>query len=163
MDKILIIDDEAIVIETLKAALENLPFELISSQDPQEGLLLFHEHNPFLLILDMKMPGMDGMEVIQYLIEHEVPNHRYDCILSSQPHDSEKPELTLRDADFHVVVLTGAGHKEMMLKCSALGVDYFLNKPIHLFTLRGIIDNLHRLKTSRDELSRLFKEEQGQS
>lgn len=162
MDKILIIDDEASVVETLTVALETLPYEIISTNDPKEGLSLFHEHNPFLIILDMKMDGMDGMEVIKYLIKNEVPNHRYNCMLSSQPHNTENTELTLRDADFHVVVLTGVGYKEMMQKCSALGVDYFLNKPIHIFTLRGIIHNLHRLKTTRDELSRLFIEEQYQ-
>jgi len=148
------------VLQMLKGALENLPYEVISAQNAQEGLTLFHEHNPFLIILDMNMDGMNGMEVIQYLIKNEVPQHRYDCIMSSQTHDPEKPELTLRDADFHIVVLTGAGNKELMMKCSTLGVDYFLNKPIHLFTLRGIIENIHRLKTSRDELSRLFKKEQ---
>jgi len=162
MDKILIIDDEVSVVETLTIALETLPYEIITTNDPQEGIRLFQEHSPFLIILDMKMDKMDGMEVIEYLIENEVPNHRYSCILSSQPHNQENAGLTLRDANFHVVVLTGVGDKEMMLKCSALGVDYFLNKPIHIFTLRGIIHNIHRLKTSRDELSQLFKEECGQ-
>jgi CheY-like chemotaxis protein len=152
MDRILIIDDELPVIETLKAALDSMPFEIITTQNPEEGLKIFRNLNPFLIILDINMQPINGVDFIQKLIAEDVPNHRYSNPSSRFADNPEKSEPTLRDADFYVAVLTGVGSRELMNRCRSLGVEYFLNKPIHLNTLRKIIENIHHLKTARDAI-----------
>jgi CheY-like chemotaxis protein len=152
MDKILIIDDEKAVLDTLSMALAELPFEIISTDDPQTGTQLFSWHNPFLVILDMNMGDISGIDFIQYLIQNEVPNHMIKDISADSLNESESNPLSLKDADFFVLVLTGYGNKEIMQQCASLGVEHFLNKPVHLATLRNVVESIHSLKTKRDEL-----------
>jgi len=155
MDKILIIDDEQTVVDALSEALESLPFKVLTTQDPEEGLQLFHDQSPFLVIVDLQMEPMSGLDFVKYLIQYEVPNHQYKSLHS----DSSEVNLnSLKDADFFVIVLTGFGSKETMHTFTSLGVEYFLNKPIHIQTLKGIINSLHRLKTTKDELYKLLSD-----
>lgn len=150
MDKILIIDDEQPIVETLRAALQSLPFEIFTTQNPEEGLKLFREINPFLIILDINMQPITGVEFIQRLIIEDLPHHKYSNPASSLPVNPEQSEPTLRGADFYIAVLTGVGSRELMNKCRGLGVEFFLNKPIHLIALRNVVENIHHLKTARD-------------
>lgn len=152
MEKILIIDDEQVVIDTLTLALEGMPFEVVSTTDPIEGKHLFAEHEPFLIILDIEMGKMNGLEFIDHLIQNELPKHRLTGIKSPDEMLLDGNSQTLKQADFFVVVLTGYGDKQLMQNCRTLGVEYFLNKPIHLLTLRNTLDKLHQLKLSRDSL-----------
>jgi CheY-like chemotaxis protein len=152
MDKILIVDDEKTVLDVLSQSLEDLPFEIVSTEDPVVGLQLFSEHDPFLIILDMNMTSMNGLDFIRYLIQNEVPKHKLRVTHQVQ---EENYALNLRDADFFVLVLTGYGNRELMHQCSNLGVEYFLNKPVHLNTLRNVVETIHRLKTNREELIKM--------
>lgn len=150
MDKILIIDDEKPVVETLSEALQSMPYEIVTTQNPEEGLKLFREINPFLIILDIDMQPINGVEFIQKLIADDVSKHTYANPASRLPGNPEKAEHSLREADFYVAVLTSFGSRELMNQCRSLGVEYFLNKPIHLIALRNIVESIHHLKTSRD-------------
>lgn len=154
MDKILIIDDEVLVIETLKDALSLLPFEVLVSQDPIEGFKVFHDKRPFLLILDINMQPLNGLEFIKRLIKEEVPNRKYNHSRAALPIDTDSVDKTLKEADFYVLVLTGYGSQDLMKQCRTLGVEFFLNKPIHINILRNIICNIHALKQNRDELNK---------
>jgi len=67
MPKILIVDDEADVIRLLQFRLEKEGFDIISAGDGQTALTLVEQETPDLVILDIMMPLMDGMEVLRQI------------------------------------------------------------------------------------------------
>jgi two-component system nitrogen regulation response regulator NtrX len=62
--RILVIDDEAAIRDSLRMTLEYNGFEFIGAATGQEGLALAEREAPDLVLLDIKMPGMDGMDVL---------------------------------------------------------------------------------------------------
>ena len=155
MDNLLIIDDEKIVLDTLSVALEDMPFEIFTADNPDEGMRLFVDKTPFLLILDMNIGLSSGLDFIEKLIEYEKIRRKSNIEIDD---DSRNVDiLTLKDVDFFVIVLTGYGSKKLMRECTSLGVEYFLSKPIHLHTLRGIVEKLYSLKANRNALNQLKK------
>jgi two-component system, NtrC family, nitrogen regulation response regulator NtrX len=65
--RILVIDDEAAIRDSLKMTLEYAGYEFIGAATGQEGLALAEREAPDIVLLDIKMPGMDGMEVLSRL------------------------------------------------------------------------------------------------
>ena len=63
MAKILIIDDDADIVESMRIVLESNNYEVISASNGQEGLDKVKGENPDLIILDVMMPNMDGFEI----------------------------------------------------------------------------------------------------
>ncbi|MCC5939399.1 MAG: sigma-54-dependent Fis family transcriptional regulator [Lunatimonas sp.] len=64
MPKILIIDDEKAIRSTLKEILEYEKYEVLEAQDGEEGLEMIQKHEVDLVLCDVKMPKMDGIEVL---------------------------------------------------------------------------------------------------
>src|SRR3954467_7559924 len=62
--RILVIDDESAIRDSLKMTLEYEGYEFIGAATGQEGLTLAEREAPDLVLLDIKMPGMDGMDVL---------------------------------------------------------------------------------------------------
>lgn len=75
MKKILIVDDDLYMIKTMKDLLSDKGFATCSAYNGQLALTCFQDENPDAVLLDINMPEMDGMEVLQGLreIEHRVP------------------------------------------------------------------------------------------
>src|SRR5215210_661135 len=65
--RILVIDDEGAIRDSLKMTLEYEGYEFIGASTGQEGLALAEREAPDLVLLDVKMPGMDGLEVLDRL------------------------------------------------------------------------------------------------
>ena len=65
MAKILVIDDDASVIEALRIALEKLGHEVVTVRDGREGIKKFREAPADLVITDLLMPNHDGFETIR--------------------------------------------------------------------------------------------------
>jgi len=65
--KILVIDDDAGIRESLKMTLEYDGYEVAGAATGQEGLNLVEREAPDLVLLDVKMPGMDGLDVLTRL------------------------------------------------------------------------------------------------
>ena len=63
MNKILIIEDEAELVKVLRSYLEQAGFEVLSASRGDSGLDAFHASRPDLVILDLNLPGMDGLDV----------------------------------------------------------------------------------------------------
>ena len=116
MAKILVIDDEQSIRELLDTLLRRKGYDVVLAESGQKGLELFRRERPEVIVLDLKMPGMDGLTVLQ-----QVRNL-----------DPRKP----------VIVLTGAGTAEEEQQVRALGVTEFVEKG---FSLHLLGDALKRI------------------
>lgn len=65
--KVLVIDDERDILSLLRYHLEKAGFQCMEGMDGAVALRLVREHHPDLLILDLMLPGMDGLEVCRHL------------------------------------------------------------------------------------------------
>ena len=121
MAKILVIDDEPGIRELLDTLLRRKGYDVVLAESGQKGLELFHRERPDVIVLDLKMPGMDGLTVLQQV----------------RSLDPRKP----------VIVLTGAGTAEAEQQVRALGVTEFVEKG---FSLHLLGDALKRLLNDPD-------------
>jgi diguanylate cyclase (GGDEF)-like protein len=103
--KILLIDDEPDIRDVLKITLECEGFEVFEAKDGVEGLEKVHKTSPDLVILDYKMPRMDGHEVCQIL--------KKDILLRHMP----------------IIMLTGKGETQDKIKGINAGADDYIVKP----------------------------------
>ncbi len=63
--KLLTIDDEDIIRESIAAFFEDCDFEVIEADGGEKGIEMFREHNPDIILTDLNMPGTDGFEVVK--------------------------------------------------------------------------------------------------
>ncbi len=61
--KVLAIDDDTAITELLSLLLKSHGFEIVTANSGEEGLTIFEEQQPDVIILDLMMPGIDGQEV----------------------------------------------------------------------------------------------------
>jgi len=106
MDKrLLLVDDEEGIRKVLGIALADLGYEVVTAADGKEGLHLFREQRPPIVITDIKMPIMDGIELLQ--------------------------KIKQDDSDTEVIMLTGHGDMELAIQCLKLEATDFVTKPIN--------------------------------
>lgn len=99
---ILVVDDEASIIRFVSARLRKEGYEIITASNGEEALLRAEEENPALVLLDIMMPKMDGLEVCRRLREwSEVP----------------------------IIMLSAKGEESNKVKCLDLGADDYVTKP----------------------------------
>src|SRR5215831_11471031 len=129
--RILIIDDEAAIRDSLKMTLEYEGYEVIGAATGQEGLALVERETPDLVLLDVKMPGMDGLEVLDRL-------------------------RSVNDA-LTVVVISGHGTISTAVEATKKGAFDFIEKPFAsdrvLVSLRNALDQ-RRLRDENRSLKR---------
>lgn len=71
MAKILLVDDEPILVSMYKVKLQNAGYDVVTASDGEKGLQTALREQPDLILLDIKMPKMDGIEVLRKLRENE--------------------------------------------------------------------------------------------
>jgi len=87
MDKIVIVDDEEDIREILEYNLSKEGFEVFSAPNGLEGIRISKEEKPALVILDVMMPGMDGVEVCETLRKTPGLEHVLICFLTARNED----------------------------------------------------------------------------
>jgi DNA-binding response OmpR family regulator len=68
--KIFVVDDEPQIVKVLKAYLENAGFQVVTASDGKAALLTFQREKPDFMILDLNLPGMDGLDICR-AVRHE--------------------------------------------------------------------------------------------
>ena len=100
--KILIVDDEPDIIEILKFNLENEGYTVISAINGKEALKLADKHLPHLIILDLMMPVMDGIEACERLRMDKKFNNTLIMFLSARNEDYSQVAAFESGADDYV-------------------------------------------------------------
>src|SRR5215469_9844181 len=97
--RILVIDDEPQITRALRAALSAQSFDVRTANDPEEGLRVFREWAPDLVITDLMMPGMSGVEVCRAI---RSTSSTPVLVLSVRDHERAKVEALDAGADDYV-------------------------------------------------------------
>jgi len=113
MALILLIDDDLKIRELLRRILEHAGYEVVEASDGREGLSLYRERKPDLVITDIVMPGKDGLETITDL-RIEFPGSKIVAISGGGRLDP-KPYLELAEGFGADRLLTKPfGHEELL-------------------------------------------------
>ncbi|MEX0921228.1 MAG: PleD family two-component system response regulator [Rhodovibrionaceae bacterium] len=126
--RILIVDDVEANVKLLEAKLTSEYFDILTAHDGETALEVARSQSPDLILLDVMMPGMDGIEVCRIL--------RGDS----------------RTAHIPIVMLTALSDIEDRVRGLEAGADDFLSKPANDLTLFSRVRSLIRLKMMIDEL-----------
>ena len=111
--KVLLVDDEREFVQTLSERLIMRNMGSAVAYDGESALNLIKEEEPEVIIVDLKMPGVDGLEVLRKVKE-------------------TRPEI-------EVIILTGHGHEEDRQLCMELGAFAYLQKPLDINVLSQTI------------------------
>ena len=126
MDKILVIDDERPTLSMSRLLLGGYGYTVLTAEDGVEGLQVFEKERPSIVLTDIKMPGMDGIEVLRRIKE--------------------------MDEMAEVIMITGHGDMDLAVKALDLNATDFINKPIQKQALDSALKRAeHRLKRAREE------------
>ena len=89
-EKILIVEDEKDIVKMLEYNLKKEGFQVVSSRDGEEALDLAVRENPDLVILDLMLPGLDGLEVCKILKKESKTSHIPIIMLTAKSQESDK-------------------------------------------------------------------------
>lgn len=90
MPKILVVDDEKNILELVRFNLEREGFQVLIALDGTEGLELARDEKPDLIVLDVMLPGMNGLEVCQELRREAVTKHIPIIMLSARAEEVDR-------------------------------------------------------------------------
>src|SRR5882672_10938772 len=122
MDKLLLIDDEADVQYSFRRILDSSEIELTTAASGEEGLRIIPRLKPDLVIMDVRMGGINGLETLR--------------------------RLRQTNAKLPVIMMTAYGTAQTAIEAMKLGAYDYLLKPFEVPTLKEII--LAALKAARD-------------
>lgn len=118
--KILVVDDEEGARELFHTILTDEGYEVTLANDGQDALSRMHGNAFDLVVTDIKMPGMDGLQLLQ--------------------------EIRKAGSRADVIMVTAYGEVESYLKAMSLGAAEYINKPIRIKELKRIV---HKVLTER--------------
>lgn len=116
--KLLIIDDEEATVDMLKTFLEISGYETMSAYSGDDGLVLAKVESPTLVISDLMMPDLDGLEVCRRIRANE--------------------DLK----DLPIIIISARTDQKIIDQAMTIGANAYLTKPIDLPALIGQIERL---------------------
>jgi DNA-binding NtrC family response regulator len=127
MNKVLIIDDEKSILESLSSILTEEGFAVTTARDGREGLELFRRERPKIVLLDVWLPEIDGLEVLK--------------------------EIREQDQDAVVIVISGHGTISTAVEAVKIGANDFLEKPLSIEKVLEVISRGLQKKPNGTERS----------
>lgn len=114
---ILVIDDQPGIRRLLTEVLQDEGYQVITAANGYEGIQLAQNNNPNVILMDMKMPGMDGIEALK--------------------------ELKRQGQGDQVIMMTAYGELDMVNEAKEAGMRDYITKPFDIMSLCQIIqDNI---------------------
>ncbi|MGO9122611.1 MAG: sigma-54-dependent transcriptional regulator, partial [Desulfomonilaceae bacterium] len=117
--KVIIIDDQRSILESMETFFRLRDWEVSTATDGLEGLTIAEEVRPSLVILDIRLPGMSGLEVLE--------------------------RLRAKFSDLQVVMITAFQSMESTIQAIKLGAFDYLHKPIDITELDSVIQRLEQV------------------
>jgi len=117
--KVIIIDDQRSILESMETFFRLRDWEVFTATDGLEGLTIAEEVRPSLVILDIRLPGMSGLEVLE--------------------------RLRATFSDLQVVMITAFESMESTIQAIKLGAFDYLHKPIDITELDSVIQRLEQV------------------
>ncbi len=113
-ERILVVDDDLSTRESLEIFLEELQYKVLLASNGHEGFLLFEKEKPDLIISDLKMPEMDGIDFMKMVkkLDYNIP----------------------------VILITAFEDMESTIKAMQLGAYDYLEKPLDIAKLKFVIN-----------------------
>jgi PAS domain S-box-containing protein len=124
--KVLLIDDEEGIRKVMSITLTDANYQVLSVADGETGIKLCDQETPQIVITDIRMPGMDGIEVLKRIKE--------------------------KDPDKEVIVITAFGETEVAIRALQLDASDFITKPINDEALFVALERAKERYTRRREL-----------
>ncbi len=121
--KLLIVDDEVKFLNSIAQRLEMRGFDVTKASNGQEAVAAAESGKFDLALLDLKMPGMDGTEVLEVLKKE----HKY----------------------LEVIILTGHGSMDSAVECTKLGAFSYLPKPYELEKLLETLKQAYQTRLNK--------------
>jgi DNA-binding NtrC family response regulator len=121
--KILVVDDEEGARELFFTILTDEGYDVTLASGGQDALALFQNNHFDLVVTDIKMPGMDGLQLLQ--------------------------EIRKGGSKVDVIMVTAYGEVETYLKAMSLGAAEYINKPIRIKELKRIVHKVLTEKKAR--------------
>jgi DNA-binding response OmpR family regulator len=116
MAKLLIIDDDQETCIYLKGFFAKRGCQVFTSFNGEEGILSFNKHGPDLVLLDVKLPGINGLEVLRQIRE--------------------------KDKRASIVMFTILGDDSTRKEAERLGANDFIKKPFNMDELEGTVSRM---------------------
>jgi PAS domain S-box-containing protein len=127
MDKrILLVDDEEGIRKVLQIALADVGYQVLTACDGKQALEMFHQYNPPIIITDIKMPVMDGIDLLKH--------------------------IKRENSETEVIMLTGHGDMDLAIECLKLEATDFITKPINDDVLEISLKRANERITMRQQL-----------
>jgi DNA-binding NtrC family response regulator len=127
MAEILIVDDDQSVATAFERFLKHEGHECILASNADDAVRLVGERDPDLVVMDIRMPGVDGLQALQ--------------------------QMRSRYPDVYVVIMTAYGTSQTSIDAIRAGAFEYLKKPLDLDQLRAVIGQAMAAKRSRDRAS----------
>jgi DNA-binding NtrC family response regulator len=126
---VLIVEDEVLQARSIKRSLERHGYDVLTAPTAEEGLDLVQQYHPDILLLDLKLPGMDGLEMLR-IVSGMLEN-------------------------MHVIIITAHGNVQTAVEAMRLGAYDYITKPLDLEELRLLLDRVRAHARQEQELSYL--------
>ncbi len=134
--KILVVDDEEHIVELLKFNLENSGYKVITASNGNDAISLARETNPNLILLDLMLPGIDGLDVCKEIKKNSETNN------------------------IGIIMLTAKGEEFDKILGLELGADDYMTKPFSIRELLARVKAVLR-RSSSNNAEKLDKFESG--
>jgi len=122
---ILVVDDEPSIVQSLSGLLSDEGFEVMSAGNGYEALQQIESNAPDLVLLDIWMPGLDGIETLK--------------------------EIKIANPTIHVIMITGHGTIETAVRATKLGAFDFIEKPLAFEKVIVAINNALNFRRLEEE------------
>ncbi len=135
-DRLLVVDDEPSMTEFLEILLAQEGYEVTTASSGEEGFKSYRQHEPDLILTDVKMPGMSGLDLIR--------------------------EIHALDPAIPIIAITAYASADDAIRAVREGAYDYLSKPFQIEDLRIIIRNAleaRRLRRENVELRRSIEEQ----